>query len=82
MQVIKVRAEDIQSALDEDELTPDSRWGMEFLSALKRREGVSPLFLRVDYPGDGGYELRAVKGLSMRIAWFLARAVELWDKDE
>lgn len=77
--VIKIALDDLQAASTYRTHGPIEIKLLEIAAGQKTRDS-SPLFVRVDFPKDGGLELRCKRGWIARLLWKLRNDAPIWEK--
>lgn len=78
--VIKITHDDLQTALHFRTVGPFEMKLLEIAAQVKSAGNGQPLFVRIDFPEDGGAELRVRRGMLARFLWRLCRDVQVWKK--
>ena len=77
--VIKITVDDLQLAFTHRTHGPLEVKLLEIAADMKNRD-PSPVFVRVDFPGDGGLELRCKRGWLARLLWRLRHDTPIWER--
>lgn len=79
-QVIRITVEDLNEALARKAVSSADVSLLARMSEWKQSD-ARPMYLRLDFPADGGVEVRAKRGELVAMGFDLSEDVELWKQE-